>query len=110
METRVVLVTAPGGEVARGIARTLVEDRLAACVNRVPGIASTYRWQGAIVEDTEDLLVIKTTRDRLEALLARIREIHPYTVPEVLALEVVEGATSYLDWVTAETRPLPDHT
>ncbi|HOU54125.1 MAG TPA: divalent-cation tolerance protein CutA [Myxococcota bacterium] len=105
METRVVLITAPAGEVAQGIARVLVEDRLAACVNRVPGVSSTYRWKGEVVEDAEDLLILKTTQDRLEALLARVREIHPYTVPEVLALEVAAGATSYLDWVMAETRP-----
>ncbi|MBP7126736.1 divalent-cation tolerance protein CutA [Myxococcota bacterium] len=108
MDVRVVLVTAPGGEVARTIARTLVEERLAACVNRVPGISSTYRWQGGIVEDTEDLLILKTTKDRLDVLMARVREIHPYTVPEVLALEVAEGSASYLDWVTEETRPSPE--
>jgi len=105
METRVVLITAPGGEPARGIARMLVDQRLAACVNRIPDIRSTYRWQGKVVEDTEDLLIVKTTRDRLEALMARIREVHPYTVPEVLAVEVADGAASYLEWVAAETRP-----
>lgn len=105
MQIRVVLITAPAGEVAQGLARTLVEERLVACVNRVPGVVSTYRWQGEIVEDREDLLVLKTSADRLNNLLSRVQEIHPYTVPEVLALQVVEGAPSYLEWVMAETRP-----
>jgi len=102
---RVVLVTAPTGEPAAAIASRLVEERLAACVNVVAGVRSIYRWEGRVCDDREDLLVIKTGADRLEALTARLKEIHPYEVPEVLALPVEAGAQAYLDWLTAETRP-----
>jgi periplasmic divalent cation tolerance protein len=104
-DVRVVLVTAPPGDPAAVLARRLVDERLAACVNVVPGIRSVYRWQGQVCDDAEDLLVIKTAADRLDALVARVREIHPYEVPEVLVLPVEAGAAAYLDWVRAETRP-----
>ncbi len=105
MKAYVVLITAPAdGEAAAKLARTLVEERLAACVNRVPGLVSTYWWQGKIEEDREELLIIKTSEDRLEALLERVPELHPYAVPEVLALPVEKGHPPYLDWLLAETR------
>jgi len=99
----VILVTTPPGEAGERIARDLVESGLAACVNRVPGIRSVYRWQGQVHDDAEDLLVIKTARERVDAVTARVREIHPYEVPEVLALPVEAGSASYLDWVIAQT-------
>lgn len=99
----VILVTAPPNEPAERIARELVESGLAACVNRVPGIRSVYRWEGRIHDDGEDLLIIKTGRAHAEALTARIREIHPYDVPEILVLPVSAGSPSYLAWVLAQT-------
>ena len=99
----VVLVTAPGAEEAARIARALVEERLAACGNVVPGLRSIYRWQGAVHEDAEALLVLKTTRDRFEALRARVLALHPYEVPEVVALPVEAGSASYLEWIVRET-------
>jgi len=106
-DVRVVLVTAPPGDPAVAMARLLVDERLAACVNVVPGVRSIYRWQGQVCDDREDLLVIKTASDRLDALVARVREIHPYAVPEVLALAVDAGAAGYLEWVLAEASAAP---
>jgi periplasmic divalent cation tolerance protein len=100
----VVLVTAPGADEAARIARAVVEDRLAACGNVVPGLRSIYRWKGAVQEDAEALLVLKTTRDRFEALRARVLALHPYEVPEVIALPVEAGSAPYLAWISAETR------
>lgn len=97
------LSTCPDVETAARIARVLVEERLAACVNRLPGVVSTYRWQGEIHEDAEVLLVIKTTRERFEALRARLLELHPYELPELVALEMAEGLPAYLDWLARET-------
>ncbi len=99
----VVLVTAPGVDQAARIARALVEERLAACGNVVPGIRSIYRWQGAVQEDQEALLVLKTTRARFEALRARVLAMHPYEVPEVIALPVEAGSARYLAWIAGET-------
>ncbi len=95
--------TCPDAETAAKIARTLVEEKLAACVNRLPGVLSTYRWQGEIHEDTEVLLVIKTTRERFDALRARLVDLHPFEVPELVALKIVDGLPAYLDWLSAET-------
>lgn len=99
------LSTCPNAETAARIARALVEERLAACVNRVPGVASTYRWEGGIHEDTEVLLVIKTTRERFAALRDRLVELHPYEVPELIAMDIADGHPAYLDWINAETAP-----
>ena len=102
---RLALSTAPDAETGARIARALVEERLAACVNLVPGIRSLYRWQGAIQDDTEVMLVIKTRHDRVDALADRLRALHPYEVPELLALPVEAGLAPYLDWVAAEAAP-----
>jgi periplasmic divalent cation tolerance protein len=99
----VVLVTAPTAERAAELARTLVEERLAACGNVVPGLRSIYRWEGKVQEDAEALLLLKTTRARFEALRERILALHPYQVPEVIALPVEAGSATYLDWIAAET-------
>ena len=100
----VVLVTAPSAEQAAALARALVEARLAACGNVVPGLRSIYRWEGRVQDEPEALLVLKTTRDRLEALRERVLALHPYDVPEVLALPVEAGSAAYLAWLAAETR------
>lgn len=96
---RVVLVTTPDVDTARTIARALVEERLAACGNIVPGMTSIYRWQGAIAESAEVLLILKTSDDRLAAMSERVIALHPYEVPEVLALRIDAGHQPYLDWI-----------
>ena len=101
MDRFVVLVTAPAGAPAETLARALVAEGLAACVNRVPGIRSTYRWQGQVHDDEETLLVIKTTAAAYPALERRVRELHPYDVPEVIALPIVRGSEPYLSWLDA---------
>ncbi len=104
-EALVVLCTAPSAEEAAGLARAVVDARLAACVNLVSPIRSIYRWQEAVHDEPEHLMVVKTTRDRFESLRAFLLENHPYEVPEVLALPVAAGSDDYLAWLVAETRP-----
>lgn len=101
-EVRVVLMTAPDLDVARELGRRLVEERLAACANIVPGLVSIFRWQGEVKDESEVLLVLKTTGSVVGALVERAASLHPYDVPEVLALPVVEGYGPYLDWVRSE--------
>jgi len=101
---RVVLCTVPSEAVAAQIARQLVDEHLVACVNILPAVRSIYRYQGKVEDDRELLLLMKTSDDRLEALIPRVRALHPYEVCEVLALEVSAGSQPYLDWVLAETR------
>lgn len=99
----VVLVTAPSAERAAEIARALVEERLAACGNVVPGLRSIYRWEGKVQDDAEALLLLKTTRARFDALRDRVLALHPYEVPEVIALPVEAGSERYLAWIRGET-------
>jgi periplasmic divalent cation tolerance protein len=87
----------------RRLARSLVEEGLAACVNAIPNIASTYRWEGRIQEDREILLLIKTSEAVYARLEARILDLHPYELPEVVAVPIVRGSAAYLSWLTAET-------
>jgi len=94
----IVLTTLAADVDAAAFARTLVAERLAACVNILP-IRSLYRWQGRVDEASEQQLVIKTAADRVAALAARLRELHPYEVPEVLVLRVTEGSDAYLRWI-----------
>jgi periplasmic divalent cation tolerance protein len=95
----IVLTTVGADERAEQLARQLVDERLAACVNVHPPMVSLYRWKGAVERDTECQIVIKTTRDRLGALEARLREIHPYELPELVVVQVDSGSTGYLNWV-----------
>jgi periplasmic divalent cation tolerance protein len=97
----VVFCTAPEDR-APAIARVLVDRHLAACVN-VAAVRSFYRWEGEYVEDTEALLIIKTTRRRLEEAVTAIRDLHPYSLPEMIALPVAAGYFPYLSWVREET-------
>jgi periplasmic divalent cation tolerance protein len=89
----------PDAGSAQAIAEALVGAHLAACINRLPGISSTYRWQGMVTSDTEELLLIKTTAGRFGALKARLLELHPYELPELIAVPAVHGHDAYLDWV-----------
>jgi periplasmic divalent cation tolerance protein len=95
----VVLVTTPSAEKAAEIARAVVGEKLAACGNVVPGLRSIYRWEGRVQEDAEALLVLKTQRRRFGELRDRILALHPYDVPEVIALPIEAGSDAYLDWI-----------
>lgn len=99
-----VLVNVPDAAHAQQIARRLVVDRLAACVNILSGVQSVYRWQGAVEEAGELTLLVKTTAARYDALEAAIRAMHPYQVPEVIATPIVAGLPAYLDWLATETK------
>jgi periplasmic divalent cation tolerance protein len=98
-DTRLLLCTCPDEACAARIARALVEDRLAACVSRLPGLVSTYRWANDVQEDAEVLLLIKTRAEAVALLQARLVELHPYDVPEVIALDIADGLPAYLDWL-----------
>lgn len=98
----VVLSTASSAREAKKIARNLVDARLAACVNVVPGMRSFYRWKGKIEDTAEWLLVIKSSRGRFEALRTALEKLHSYEVPEVIALSVIDGAKNYLNWMDGE--------
>jgi periplasmic divalent cation tolerance protein len=104
MRALIVFCTCPDEAVADRIALALVEERLAACVNRLPGIVSTYRWQAEVQRDTEVQLLIKTTRERFDALHDRILALHPYELPEVVAVDIALGTAPYLAWIESETR------
>jgi periplasmic divalent cation tolerance protein len=98
-ETVVVFVTAPSADEAARIARTLVEEKLAACGNVIPAIRSIYRWQGSIHDDQEALLVLKAPRKRLTELADRVAQIHPYELPEVVGVPIEGGSEKYVDWI-----------
>lgn len=101
----IVLVTVPSRAEGERIAETVVGERLAACVNVVGPVCSIYRWEGAVCREDEHLLVLKTSRACYPALAARVRALHPYEVPEVIALPVEVGLAAYLAWIAAETKP-----
>ena len=102
---RVVLCTVPDADTARAVARALVEEHLAACVNVIDRLTSIYRWKGSIEEDAELLLVIKTRAALFDALAVRIDELHPYSVPEVVGLDVAACHAPYARWLVASTLP-----
>ncbi len=95
----VVLVTGPDRETLSDLGRTVVSEHLAACVNVLGDVRSIYRWEGKVEEESEALALIKTSRDRIGELEARVRALHPYTEPEFVALEVTAGSQTYMDWV-----------
>jgi periplasmic divalent cation tolerance protein len=98
-----VLTTLPGDADGPAFARSLVEERLAACVNLLPLMESIYRWEGEVQQDTERQVIMKTSRDRVVALWERLRELHPYDVPEFIVLPIVDGNDAYLRWVGEST-------
>jgi len=102
MPILICFCTCPDSDSAARIADALVGERLAACVNVLPGLRSVYRWKGAVERADETLLLIKTSRDCLPALTARLPELHPYELPELLAVEALGGLPAYLDWVAAQ--------
>ena len=99
-----VLSTCPDAATAERIARALVEESLAACVNVVPGVRSIYLWNGAVQDTREFLMIAKTTATRVEELRARLVDMHPYEVPEVVAVRLADGHDAYLRWIAAATR------
>jgi periplasmic divalent cation tolerance protein len=103
-ESIVVLVTCGSEEEALKIARSLVEERLAACINLVSPVRSIYRWEGKIWDEKEWILIIKTQKLRFEELEKKVKSLHSYSVPEIIGLPVVEGSSSYLKWIEEMTK------
>lgn len=103
-EFLLVLCTCPTRSVAAAITTALLEQELAACVNRLPGIKSSYRWKGQVEEDEELLLMIKTTRDHLPEVERAIGQLHPYELPEVIGVPISAGSQPYLDWIRSSTK------
>lgn len=102
-DTRVVLVSAPDRDEAVGICHSLLSEGLVACGNVVSGVTSVYRWKGQVEEDSEYLIILKTTAERAPEVVKRVPELHSYDVPEVLVMEVAAGFQPYLTWVAEET-------
>ncbi|KAF8020525.1 hypothetical protein BT93_G1063 [Corymbia citriodora subsp. variegata] len=100
----VVYVTVPNKEAGKKLAESIIKERLAACVNIVPGIESVYHWQGKIETDSEELLIIKTRESLLEPLTQHVKANHPYEVPEVISLPIRGGNVQYLEWIKNSTR------
>jgi periplasmic divalent cation tolerance protein len=104
MDILILVSTCPDASTAERIARELVGASLVACVNIVPGLRSIYRWSGAVKADDEVLMILKTPADRLSAARERLVALHPYDVPEVVALPVADGHHPYLQWIIDSTR------
>lgn len=103
----IVLVTAPNSKEANLIADALVSEQLAACVNIVPSIESIYRWEGEVKHDSEALMIVKTTNDRYAELERRVKELHSYSTPEVIALKIERGSEEYLSWLRQSVLEVP---
>jgi periplasmic divalent cation tolerance protein len=103
-EIVVLLMTVPDAEAGERIARALVDERLAACVNILAPMTSIYRWQGAVHRDEERQVIVKSTRDRVDQIERRLSALHPYEVPELIVLPTSGGSARYLEWVEHETR------
>ena len=103
MEALVIFITAPGEEEAAGIAKALVEEGLAACVNIVKGVRSIYNWEGKVQDEFEVLMIAKTRRDLFAALEKRVKELHSYSVPEIIGLQIAEGSADYMKWLGETT-------
>lgn len=105
MQPLLVLCTCPTRECAKDIARSLVEQRLAACVSLLPAVESVYRWQGKVETSEEILLLIKTQSERLEELKVHVLMLHPYELPEIIAVTIGSGLDRYLEWMGDQTHP-----
>jgi len=103
-DAMLVLTTLPNSDAAADLAKKVVGEKLAACANVMPAVRSIYRWQGALQDENEVLVLLKTRQARFDKLKARILELHPYDVPEVIAVPVEQGHGAYLDWIANETR------
>jgi len=99
-----VMITAPNEEEARRISMTLVEEKLIACANSFP-VNSIYTWQGKVEDEKEIMLLCKTRENNLDAIISRVKDLHSYEVPEIIALPIIGGSKDYLDWVDENTRP-----
>jgi periplasmic divalent cation tolerance protein len=104
VEHVLILTTLPVDADVVAFAKALVEERLAACVNLLPAMESVYRWEGRVERESERQVIIKTTRERTETLWERVRELHPYEVPEFVVLAIVDGNDAYLRWIADSTR------
>ena len=104
MTSTLIYITTPSRDEALRIGRTIVRDRLAACANVLPEVTSVYRWQGEIQEDGETSLILKTRSDLVERLTQRVRELHTYDCPCVIALPIAGGNPDFLQWIAEETR------
>ena len=100
----VILITTPSVKEARAIGRRLVEERLVACANILPRIESIFSWQGKICREGESLMVLKTRAARFNLIVKRVKALHRYSVPEIIALPIVRGSKDYLDWIQKTTR------
>jgi periplasmic divalent cation tolerance protein len=100
----VLFSTVESNQQAERIASKVVAEHLAACVNILPGVSSFYRWKGEIQQTQESLLILKTPTDRVRDLMDRVKELHPYEVPEIISISVEEGYQPYLNWIQAETK------
>ena len=108
MDARMLYITASSRDEAKKLGRALVEARLAACANVIDGMESTYWWEGKLAEDREAVLIVKTRADLVAAVTARVKALHSYSVPCVVALPILDGNPDYLDWIAAETaKPAP---
>lgn len=103
MKAIVVYITAPNEDEAARIAKAIVEERLAGCVNIVKGIRSIYSWQGKIEDESEVLMIVKTREELFESLSRRVKELHSYTVPEIIAIPIIDGSGDYLNWLKEVT-------
>jgi periplasmic divalent cation tolerance protein len=105
MSHSLIYVTAPNRDEALKLAKNLVESRLVACVNLLDGATSVYWWVGKIQEDSETVMIAKTRSDLVDAVIGRVREIHPYACPCVVAVPISSGNPAFLDWINTETSP-----
>lgn len=99
----IIFITAPNEDEAARIARSLVEARLAACANIVKNIRSIYTWKGSVQDDTEVLMIVKTRKSLFSAVSVKVRELHSYDVPEIIALPIIDGSPDYLNWLKKST-------
>ena len=105
MEAVVIYITAPNEVEAAKIAKALVEEHLAGCVNIIRDIRSIYAWKGKIEDEKEVLMIVKTRRKLFASLQARVLELHPYTIPEIIATPIIDGAEEYIKWLEDATQP-----